>query len=97
VVTRTDTSAAKLGASTFRLTRTLLKQGLGADLGNDAASEQELRRRAEEVAILLRGAGVAVELEDRWGHTRCDASTLWLGTLAALSFGFAAAVVLGLL
>ena len=95
VAARTD-AAAKPDISTFRLTRTLLKQGLGADLGTDAASEQELRRRAEEVAILLRGAGVAVELEDRWVHGR-DASTLWLGALAALSFGFAAAVVLGLL
>ncbi|HEY7598736.1 MAG TPA: GTP-binding protein [Candidatus Limnocylindrales bacterium] len=97
VVSRTDASAAKPGASTFRLTRTLLKRGLGADLGNDAASEQELRRRAEEVAILLRGAGVAVELEDRWGRAGLDASSLWLGALAALSFGFAAAIVLGML
>jgi bifunctional enzyme CysN/CysC len=96
VAARTDASA-KPGTSTFRLTRTLLKQGLGADLGNDAASEQELRRRAEEVAILLRGAGVAVELEDRWGRAGRDASSVWLGALAALSFGFAAAVVLGLL
>jgi hypothetical protein len=96
-VSRTDASAAKPGASTFRLTRTLLKRGLGADLGNDAASEQELRRRAEEVAILLRGAGVAVELEDRWGRAGLDASSLWLGALAALSFGFAAAIVLGML
>jgi bifunctional enzyme CysN/CysC len=97
VVARPHASAAKPDASTFRLTRTLLKQGLGADLGNDAASEQELRRRAEEVAILLRGAGVAVELEDRWGYAGRDASSLWLGALAALSFGFAAAIVLGLL
>jgi bifunctional enzyme CysN/CysC len=97
VVAEPRASAANSGASTFRLTRTLLKQGLGADLGNDAASEQELRRRAEEVAILLRGAGVAVELEDRWGRAGLDASRLWFGALAALSFGYAAAVVLGLL
>jgi bifunctional enzyme CysN/CysC len=79
----------------FRLTRSLLRQGLGADLGNDVASERELRRRAEEVAILMRGAGVAVEIEDRWQAGRIDARSVWLGILAALSFGFATAIVLG--
>ena len=74
------------------------EQGIGADLGDDAASEQELRRRANEVAILLRGAGVAVELEDRWDRPDNGASRLWLGAaLAALSFGYAAALVLGLI
>jgi bifunctional enzyme CysN/CysC len=97
VVAKPHAVAVK-SVSTFRLTRSLLKQGVGADLGNDAASEQELRRRADEIAILLRGAGVAVELEDRWGHRgRLDASTLWLGAMATLSFGYAAAIVLGLI
>ena len=68
-----------LPASAFRLTRSLLKQGVGADLGNDAASEQELRRRADEIAILLRGAGVAVELDDRLGQSGRDASIYWFG------------------
>jgi bifunctional enzyme CysN/CysC len=90
-------TAAKPVGDAFRLTRSLLKQGIGADLGNDAASEEELRRRANEVAILLRGAGVAVELDDRWGHTGLDASTVWFGLLATLSFGYAAAVVFGLI
>jgi bifunctional enzyme CysN/CysC len=81
----------------FRLTRSLLRQGVGADLGDDAASERELRRRADEVAILLRGAGVAVEIEDRWqGGGGIDARTVWLGLLATLSFGYAAAIVLGI-
>jgi bifunctional enzyme CysN/CysC len=80
----------------FRLTRSLLRQGIGADLGDDDASERELRRRAEEVAILLRGAGVAVEIEDRWqAGRRIDARAVWLGILAALSFGFATAIVFG--
>jgi bifunctional enzyme CysN/CysC len=79
----------------FRLTRSLLRQGIGADLGDDAASERELRRRADEVAILLRGAGVAVEMEDKWQGDGMDAHAVWLGILAVLSFGFATAVVFG--
>ena len=79
----------------FRLTRSLLRQGIGADLGDDLASERELRRRADEVAILLRGAGIAVEIEDRWQAGRIDVRAVWLGFLAALSFGFAAAIVFG--
>ena len=66
VVTGTQTSIAKPAGRTFRLTRALLKQGVGADLGDDPASERELRRRADEVAILLRGAGVAIELDEHW-------------------------------
>jgi bifunctional enzyme CysN/CysC len=98
VVAETQAAMAKKPSSdAFRLTRDLLKQGVGADLGNDAASEEELRRRANEVAILLRGAGVAVELEDRWGHPGLDASAIWFGALATLSFGYAAAIVLGLI
>ncbi|HEY1245664.1 MAG TPA: GTP-binding protein [Hyphomicrobiaceae bacterium] len=96
VVMQTHASAPKPSGDAFRLTRSLLKQGLGADLGNDAAAEQELRRRANEVAILLRGAGVTVELDDRWGHAGPDASSLWFGALATLSFGCAAAIILGL-
>jgi bifunctional enzyme CysN/CysC len=96
IVTSVDAHARKAAPDAFRLTRSLLKQGVGADLGHDAAAEQELRRRANEVAILLRGAGVAVELEDRWARARFDPSAIWLGLLAALSFGYAAAIVFGL-
>jgi bifunctional enzyme CysN/CysC len=81
---------------TFRLTRSLLRQGIGADLGDDPAAEEELRRRANEVAILMRGAGVAVELEDRWQPNGRDMSGFGLGALAVLSFAYAAAIVLGL-
>ena len=97
VVSETQAAPPKLSGDSFRLTRSLLKQGIGADLGNDAASEEELRRRADEVAILMRGAGVAVELDDRWGHGGIDASTVWFGALAVLSFGYAAAIVFGLI
>jgi bifunctional enzyme CysN/CysC len=97
VVTQAHASAARPARDSFRLTHALLKQGLGADLGNDAASEEELRRRANEVAILMRGAGVAVELDDRWGHSGLDTSSLLLGAMAAVSFGYAAAIVFGLI
>jgi hypothetical protein len=39
---------------------------------------------------------VAVELDDRWEHAGLNASTVWFGALAALSFGYAAAIVFGL-
>jgi bifunctional enzyme CysN/CysC len=79
----------------FTLTRDLLKQGLGADLGNHPGSEEELRRRANEVAALLRAAGVSVELEDKWAGPIADATTVWMGVLMALSFGFVSAILFG--
>ncbi|MBO0765979.1 MAG: sulfate adenylyltransferase [Hyphomicrobiaceae bacterium] len=97
VVVETHAAAPKPAGDTFRLTRSLIKHGVGADLGDDAASEEELRRRANEVAILLRGAGVTVELDDRWGHAGFDASSLWFGVMAVLSFGCAAAIAIGLI
>jgi bifunctional enzyme CysN/CysC len=96
IVARVDEEARKAAPDAFRLTRSLLKQGIGADLGSDAASEQELSRRANEVAILLRGAGVKVELEDKLSGTGIDFGAIGLGVLAALSFGYAAAIVFGL-
>jgi len=96
VVAQTHARESKQPSEAFRLTRSLLKQGVGADLGHDAASERELRRRADEVAILLRGAGVAVEIEDRQEGAGMDAATVWPCILAALSFGYAAAIVFGI-
>jgi bifunctional enzyme CysN/CysC len=84
-------------ASGFRLTRALLRQGVAADLGHDPASEQELHRRANEVAILLSRAGVAVELEDRLGPVRFDPAMLWPTLLLTLSLGLVWAVLLGTL
>jgi sulfate adenylyltransferase subunit 1 len=89
---------AKSQSGAFQLTREALARGLGADLPGDTASEQELRRRANEVAILMRGAGVAVEIEDGWvPRAGFDAKTLWLALGAALSFGLIAAVVFGVI
>jgi bifunctional enzyme CysN/CysC len=45
----------------FILTRALLARGLCSDLPN--TPEAEFRRRANEVALVLRSAGVAVEIE----------------------------------
>jgi bifunctional enzyme CysN/CysC len=91
-----ETAATKQGA--FRLTRDLVARGLGADLHpTDRSAEEELRRRADEVAILLRSAGVVVELDETWGQAGIDAATVWQWLMAVLSFGFVGAVLLGLL
>jgi bifunctional enzyme CysN/CysC len=95
VVAQTQPQENRRAVEAFRLTRSLLRQGIGADLGDDVASERELRRRADEVAILLRGAGVAVEIEDRPEDAGIDAARVGLGILAALSFAYAAAIVFG--
>jgi hypothetical protein len=73
-------------------------RGIGADLPADTASEQELRRRANEVAILMRGAGVAVEIDEGLAsRAGFDATNLWLAVVAILSFGLVAAIVLGMI
>ena len=95
VVTAIHAPQAKPGAGAFRLTREALARGIGADLPADTASEQELRRRANEIAILMWGAGVAVEIEDRWAKTGIDSTTVWLVLVGILSFGLVAAVVFG--
>jgi bifunctional enzyme CysN/CysC len=96
VVTAAHAPQAHLRRNSFRLTRDLLARGIGADLPPDTASEPELRRRANEVAILLREAGVAVEIEDKWGRAGIDAATAWLTLMAALSFGLIGAILFGL-
>ncbi|MGE3066777.1 MAG: sulfate adenylyltransferase subunit 1 [Hyphomicrobiaceae bacterium] len=81
----------------FRLTRDLLARGIGADLATaDKAADEELRRRANEIAILMREAGVTVEVEGGWHRTGLDITTIWLGLLGAMSFGLIGAIVLGL-
>ena len=47
----------------FILTRALLARGLCSDLPNTPEAEAEFRRRTNEVALVLRSAGVAVEIE----------------------------------
>ena len=93
-MTRRET---KPRSGAFRLTREALARGVGADLPADTASEQELRRRANEIAILMRGAGVPVEIEDRWAKAGIDGTTVWLAVVAILSFGLIAAVVFGVI
>ncbi len=47
----------------FLLTRDMLTRGLCSDVPNTPEGEAEYRRRSNEVALLLRSAGVAVEVE----------------------------------
>jgi bifunctional enzyme CysN/CysC len=54
-------STAKEDAA-FTLTNEILRRGLCADLQPTAEGEAEFRRRANEVAIILRAAGVSVAL-----------------------------------
>jgi hypothetical protein len=56
--------AASLDDETvFRLTRERLAAGVCKDLGDSERDTEEFRRRAGEVAILLRSAGVPVRLD----------------------------------
>ena len=55
--------AAEEAAPGFVLTRAMLRRGLCADLGASAEDDRELRRRATEVAQLMRAAGVEVAIE----------------------------------
>jgi bifunctional enzyme CysN/CysC len=95
VVTALRRRESEVRSHAFRLTRDVLERGLGADLP-PTGSDQELRRRANEVAILMRGAGVAVEIDDTWRSGGIDPTTVWLGLIGALSFGFVGAILLGL-
>jgi len=45
------------------LNRALLARGVCADLDDSPADEAEFNRRAQEVAVLLRSAGVPVLIE----------------------------------
>ncbi len=63
VVTAVSSEAAEASADTFVLTRAMLERGLCADIKDRADQEAEFRRRANEVALILRAAGVAVEIE----------------------------------
>ena len=63
VVTEVSAEAAETNADTFVLTRAILERGLNADIKDQPQSESEFRRRANEVALILRAAGVAVEIE----------------------------------
>jgi len=63
VVTAVRAEAAAADENTFVLTRAMLERGLNADLGDKPETEAEFRRRANEVALILRSAGINVEIE----------------------------------
>jgi bifunctional enzyme CysN/CysC len=63
VVTVAKAEAAAADENTFVLTRAMLERGLNADLRDRPQSEAEFRRRANEVALILRAAGINVEIE----------------------------------
>ncbi|MDX2309664.1 MAG: GTP-binding protein [Hyphomicrobium sp.] len=63
IVSAASSDAAPADADVFVLTRSMLSRGLSSDLGNSPEAETEFRRRANEVALILRAAGVAVEIE----------------------------------
>lgn len=63
VITAAKAEAAAADETTFVLTRAMLERGLNADLGDDPQAETEFRRRANEVALILRAAGINVEIE----------------------------------
>ncbi len=63
IVTDVSAEAQKAGENVFLLTRAILERGLCADIKDKPDAEPEIRRRANEVALILRAAGVAVEIE----------------------------------
>ena len=63
VITAAKAEAAEADENTFLLTRAMLERGLNADLSGTPHSEGEFRRRANEVALILRAAGINVEIE----------------------------------
>jgi bifunctional enzyme CysN/CysC len=63
VITWAQAGAPAVGDNVLVLNRALLARGLCADLSDSAADEAEFNRRAQEVALLLRSAGVPVLVE----------------------------------
>ena len=63
VVTSASSDIAASDGDVFVLTRSMLSRGLSSNLGGSPEDEAEFRRRANEVALILRAAGVAVEIE----------------------------------
>lgn len=63
VVSVAKSEAAAVDENSFVLTRAMLERGLNSDLGDKTQGEAEFRRRANEVALILRAAGVNVEIE----------------------------------
>jgi bifunctional enzyme CysN/CysC len=63
VVAAATAAGEKKAAAAFKLTREMLEKGLCGDLGDGEDDRREFQRRASEAALLLRAAGIPVELE----------------------------------
>jgi bifunctional enzyme CysN/CysC len=63
VITWAQSGAPAASDNVLVLNRELLARGVCADLGNSPEDQAEFQRRAQEVAILLRSAGVPVSIE----------------------------------
>ncbi len=63
IVTNAKPEAAEADENTFLLKRSVLEAGLNSDLGDRPETQAEFRRRANEVALILRAAGINVEIE----------------------------------
>jgi bifunctional enzyme CysN/CysC len=63
VITWAQAGVATMGDNVLVLNRERLARGLCADLGDSPADKAEFNRRAQEVAALLRSAGVPVLIE----------------------------------
>jgi sulfate adenylyltransferase subunit 1 len=63
VITWAQAGAPAVGDNVFVIDRALLARGLCADLGDSPADQAEFNRRAQELAVLLRSAGVPVLVE----------------------------------
>jgi bifunctional enzyme CysN/CysC len=63
VITWAQSGAPATSDNVLVLNRELLARGVCADLGNSPEDQAEFQRRAQEVAILLRSAGVPVSIE----------------------------------
>jgi bifunctional enzyme CysN/CysC len=63
VITWAQAGAPALGDNVFVIDRALLSRGLCADLGDSPHDQAEFSRRAQELAALMRSAGVPVLIE----------------------------------
>jgi bifunctional enzyme CysN/CysC len=63
VISAAKAEAAAADENTFVLTRAMLERGLNSDIRDKPQTEAEFRRRANEVALILRAAGINVEIE----------------------------------
>ena len=63
VITWAQAGAPTVGDNVFVIDRALLERGLCADLGDSPGDQAEFSRRAQELAVVMRSAGVPVVVE----------------------------------